>query len=145
MKIKFWGARGSVPAPLAPEVIEEKICQAIWGMPEIDTSDMDAVRNYVGDLPLLRRRTAGGNTSCVEIQAGRETIIIDAGSGIRDLGLELMKGPCGRGEGALHLIFTHCHWDHIQGFPFFVPAFIPGNRIFIYSIHDVRSALLSQQ
>jgi predicted ATPase/phosphoribosyl 1,2-cyclic phosphodiesterase/anti-anti-sigma regulatory factor len=145
MKIKFWGARGSLPSPLAPEVIEEKICQAIWGMPEIDTYDMDAVRAYVGGLPLFHRRTAGGNTSCVEIQSGGETIIIDAGSGIRELGYQLMKGPCGRGEGILHLLFTHCHWDHLQGFPFFVPAFIPGNRIFIYSIHDVEAALLGQQ
>ncbi|MCB8944293.1 MAG: tetratricopeptide repeat protein [Ardenticatenaceae bacterium] len=145
MKIKFWGARGSVPSPITPDVIEEKICQAIWGMPEIDTSDMDAVRAYVGGLPVLQRRTAGGNTACVEIQAGNETIIVDAGSGIRDLGFQLMKGPCGRGEGVLHLLFTHCHWDHIQGFPFFVPAFIPGNQIFVYSIHDVESALVGQQ
>ena len=145
MKIKFWGARGSIPSPIAPEVIEEKICQAIWGMPEIDTSDIDAVRTYVGELPLLQRRTAGGNTACVEVQAGSKTIIIDAGSGIRDLGYELMKGACGRGEGVLHLVFTHCHWDHIQGFPFFVPAFIPGNQIFVYSIHDVEAALFGQQ
>lgn len=145
MRIKFWGARGSLPSPLTPEAIEEKICQAIWGMPDFDTSDMDAVRAYVRGLPLLHRRTAGGNTSCVEIKSGGETIIIDAGSGIRELGYELMKGPCGRGEGTLHLLFTHCHWDHLQGFPFFVPAFIPGNRIFIYSIHDVESALLGQQ
>jgi phosphoribosyl 1,2-cyclic phosphodiesterase/anti-anti-sigma regulatory factor len=145
MKIKFWGARGSLPSPIQPEVIEEKICQAIWGMPEIDVSDMDAVRAYVRSLPLLHRRTAGGNTSCVEIQSGSDNIIIDAGSGIRELGYHLMKGPCGRGEGRLHLLFTHCHWDHIQGFPFFVPAFIPGNRIFIYSIHDVEAALLGQQ
>jgi predicted ATPase/phosphoribosyl 1,2-cyclic phosphodiesterase/anti-anti-sigma regulatory factor len=145
MKIKFWGARGSLPSPLAPEIIEEKICQAIWGMPDIDTSDMDAVRAYVRELPLLQRRTAGGNSSCVEIQSGNETIIIDAGSGIRELGYQLMKGPCGRGEGILHLLFTHCHWDHIQGFPFFVPAFIPGNCIFIYSVHDVEAALVGQQ
>ena len=145
MKIRFWGARGSVPSPIAPEVIEEKIVQVISDMPDIDTSDKDAVQAYVESLPALQRRTAGGNTSCVEIQTSGETIIIDAGSGIRELGLQLMRGPCGRGEGKLHLLFTHCHWDHIQGFPFFVPAFIPGNQIFVYSIHDVETALTGQQ
>jgi serine/threonine protein kinase/phosphoribosyl 1,2-cyclic phosphodiesterase/anti-anti-sigma regulatory factor len=115
-------------------------------MPDaVDTSDMDAVRAYVSELPVFLRRTVGGNTSCIEIQTGNETIIIDAGSGIRELGLELMKGPCGRGEGTLHLVFTHCHWDHLQGFPFFVPAFIPGNKVYIYGIHDIKAALEGQQ
>ena len=95
-------------------------------------------------LPLLRG-TAGGNTPCVEIQAGGETFIIDAGSGLRELGLELMKGPCGRGEGTLHLFISHPHWDHIQGFPFFNPALVPGNRILIYSMHDLEKALDWQQ
>ncbi len=56
-----------------------------------------------------------------------------------------MKGPCGRGEGRLHLFFSHPHWDHIQGFPFFIPAFIPGNHITLYSVHDSRTVLEEQQ
>ena len=145
MKIRIWGARGSIPSPLKAEEVENKLYQAILGMPPIDTADSDAVWGYIKSLPALLRGTAGGNTTCVEVQAGGETFIIDAGSGIRQLGLELMKGPCGRGEGTLHLLFSHLHWDHIQGFPFFVPAFVPGNRIFIYSIHDAHLALNSQQ
>jgi anti-anti-sigma factor len=125
--------------------VEEKICQAIYGLPAIDTTDMEAVRDYVGQLPPLLRGTAGGNTTCVEVQAGGETFIIDAGTGLRKLGLELMKGPCGRGQGTLHLLFSHLHWDHIQGFPFFMPGYTAGNRIIIYSIHDLRSALIDQQ
>ena len=145
MRIKVWGARGSIPAPLKPADVEKKICQAIYGMPEIDTGDMEAIRAYVHSLPLLRRSTAGGNTSCVEIQAAGETFIVDAGSGLRELGLELMRGPCGQGQGRLHLFISHPHWDHIQGFPFFVPAFIAGNQIRIYSIHDLETALIDQQ
>ena len=145
MKIRVWGARGSIPSPLKPEVIEEKICQAIYGMPAVDTNNMEAVRAYVSSLPLLQRRTAGGNTSCVEIQAKGETFIIDAGSGLRELGLALMQGPCGRGNGRLHLFFSHPHWDHIQGFPFFAPAFIPGNKIYIYHLHNLELALTDQQ
>jgi len=145
MKIKIWGVRGSIPSPLKPQDIEEKIYQAILGLPPIDTKDPEAVRAYMNSLPFLLRGTAGGNTSCVEVQAGEEIIIIDAGSGIRELSTELMKGPCGRGEGVVHLLFTHCHWDHIQGFPFFAPAFVPGNRIRIYSIHDLEMVLRDQQ
>lgn len=145
MKITIWGARGSIPAPIHSKAIEEKIVQAIIHLPEIDLKDEAAVRAYVQSLKPLQRGTAGGNTTCLQIQAGRETLIIDAGSGLRELGQELMKGPCGRGEGTLHFIFTHAHWDHIQGFPFFTPAFVPGNKLYFYSVHNIEQALELQQ
>ena len=71
----------------------------------------------------------GGNTACSELTLGDDNMIIfDAGSGIRVLGNDLMK----RGKPVKAAIFlTHTHWDHIQGFPFFVPAFIPGNKFII--------------
>jgi serine/threonine protein kinase/phosphoribosyl 1,2-cyclic phosphodiesterase/tetratricopeptide (TPR) repeat protein/anti-anti-sigma regulatory factor len=145
MRIRFWGVRGSIPSPISSQAIEEKIVQAILGMPDIDWHDEAAVRAYVSSLHSLQRGTAGGNTTCIEIQSGEDTIILDAGSGLRELGLELMKGPCGQGRGTLHLVFTHCHWDHIQGFPFFTPAFVPGNRLIFYGVHNVRKALEHQQ
>ncbi|MBN1887989.1 MAG: tetratricopeptide repeat protein [Thermoflexales bacterium] len=145
MRIKFWGARGSIPSPLRPEYVEEKICQAILGLPDIDPQDVEAVRAYVGSLPPLVRGTAGGNTPCVEIRAGSEILIVDAGSGLRELGMELMQGPCGRGQGVLHVFISHPHWDHIQGFPFFPPAYVPGNRIRIYGPHDLEKAFELQQ
>ncbi len=70
----------------------------------------------------------GGNTSCMTLEYGDDLIILDAGSGIRDLGSALAAGPPRK----LHLFITHTHWDHIQGFPFFAPAFIPGFEIIIY-------------
>ncbi len=70
----------------------------------------------------------GGNTSCMTIEYGEDLIILDAGSGIRDLGLALAAQEPRK----LHLFITHTHWDHIQGFPFFAPAFIPGFEITIY-------------
>lgn len=145
MKIKIWGARGSIPSPLKPEEIEEKICQAILELPDINTKDLSAISTYVKSLPPLLRGTAGGNTTCIEVQSGSDMLVIDAGSGLRELGLELIKGAWGQGKGTLHLLFSHPHWDHIQGFPFFIPAYIPGNRIFIYSIHDLETALRDQQ
>jgi glyoxylase-like metal-dependent hydrolase (beta-lactamase superfamily II) len=146
MQIKIWGVRGSLPSPIKSEAIEEKIFQAITHLPpELDPKDKDAVRAYIRHLPPLQRGPAGGNTTCIEIKSGGETIIVDAGSGLRELGHQLMRGPCGRGQGHLHFIFTHTHWDHVQGFPFFNPAFVPGNRLTFYSLHDVQSALADQQ
>lgn len=79
-----------------------------------------------------RTRKYGGNTSCVEIRRGSHLFICDAGSGIRELGADLLT----RGNGPItgHLLFSHMHWDHIQGFPFFGPADIKGNRFLIYGI-----------
>jgi phosphoribosyl 1,2-cyclic phosphodiesterase len=70
----------------------------------------------------------GGNTSCVEVRAGNTKIIFDGGTGLRLLGQKLLtQGPI---EG--HIFFSHSHWDHIQGFPFFRPAFLPQNRFHVY-------------
>ncbi len=82
-------------------------------------------------------RRYGGNTSCVAIEAGDEVLIFDAGTGIRKLGCDL--GPTGV---RASLFFSHLHWDHIQGFPFFTPAFVPGNALDIYGVRcsDERSA-----
>ncbi len=71
----------------------------------------------------------GGDTSCMELRAGEDVIIFDAGSGIRKLGLELVKEKPRK----IHLFITHTHWDHIQGFPFFTPAYLSGHDITIYS------------
>ena len=80
-----------------------------------------------GSIPSPGMMTAGvgGNTSCVSVETDDGTLIIfDAGTGIRQLGVELMKHGFGRGGREGHNFFSHTHWDHIQGFPFFMPAFI---------------------
>ncbi|MEM7032143.1 MAG: protein kinase [Chloroflexota bacterium] len=145
MKVRIWGGRGSIPSPLKPTDIREKIRYAILNLPDIDTQDPKAVDAYLDSMSPLRSGTVGGNTTCVEIQTDHNIFIIDAGSGLRELGEHLMKGPCGKGEGKLTFFFTHAHWDHIQGFPFFAPGFVPGNKITIYSVHDMKYALESQQ
>ena len=83
-----------------------------------------------GSIPTPGSSTVryGGNTTCVEFRINGETIVIDAGSGIRSLGGALLKESAGKPIG-LTLLNTHTHWDHIQGFPFFAPAFMKGNRI----------------
>ncbi len=76
----------------------------------------------------------GGNTACIELRFdGKDfPVIIDAGSGIRELGTYLMKNDLSKGSIKAHLFFTHSHWDHIMGFPFFVPIYIPTTELDIY-------------
>ena len=70
----------------------------------------------------------GGNTSCVEVRCDDTRIVFDAGTGLRLLGNTLLKEmPL-----TVSLFFSHVHWDHIQGFPFFAPAFVKGNTIQMY-------------
>jgi len=89
VRVKFWGVRGSIPAPKR------------------------GTRRY------------GGNTPCVEVRAGNQLLIFDAGTGIQDLGSEL-SARLGETGLRAYLFFTHYHWDHIQGLPFFAPIYFSG-------------------
>ncbi|HSQ39474.1 MAG TPA: MBL fold metallo-hydrolase [Anaerolineales bacterium] len=95
--IRFWGVRGSYPAP------------------------GNATVRY------------GGNTPCVEVTAGGRTIILDAGTGIIPLGRDLVRRAGGKPLETL-LLVSHLHHDHTQGFPFFVPAYLPQTRLHVYGL-----------
>jgi phosphoribosyl 1,2-cyclic phosphodiesterase/CheY-like chemotaxis protein len=82
----------------------------------------------------------GGNTSCVEVRADGEIIVLDAGTGIRPLGLSLAQEFNGHPLN-LTLLLTHTHWDHIQGFPFFLPAYDPKNTVRILGYEGARQGL----
>lgn len=82
----------------------------------------------------------GGNTACTEVRCGEQLLILDAGTGIRPLGLSLLHEFKQKPING-HLFVGHTHWDHIQGFPFFAPAFIPGNEFTIYSLHGAEKPL----
>ena len=86
-----------------------------------------------GSIPTPGRRTEkyGGNTTCLEIRYHDEIVVFDAGSGIRELGVAWMSEFRDRPMHA-SLLLTHLHWDHIQGFPFFAPAYSSGNRFDVY-------------
>lgn len=92
-----------------------------------------------GSIPTPGPKTVGygGNTTCIEIRAGAELIIVDGGSGLRNLGTEL----AGQMPVVARVFFTHFHWDHIQGFPFFAPAFVRGNRFDLFGSDKLSSTL----
>lgn len=80
----------------------------------------------------------GGNTTCLEVQPEGARIVLDAGTGIRRLGEVLMKSS---GDDPIHLFLTHSHWDHIQGFPFFAPAYDRARKIRIYGFQQAYDKL----
>jgi phosphoribosyl 1,2-cyclic phosphodiesterase len=81
--------------------------------------------------PGPRTRRYGGNTSCYEMRSDTTVLIFDAGTGLRELGSSLLRNPPREGL-ELHLFLSHPHWDHIQGFPFFGPAYLPTTTIHVY-------------
>src|SRR3954462_12815431 len=84
----------------------------------------------------------GGNTSCVEVRAEGELIVLDAGTGIRPLGLSLTEEFKQKALN-ITILITHTHWDHIQGFPFFKPAYDPRNQVRILGYEGARASLAS--
>ncbi len=101
------------------------------------------------ELGLVGAGTFGGNTSCVEIDVdGAGRVICDAGSGIRHLGRDAASWAAGPAGAVYPIFLSHLHWDHIVGFPFFAPAYVPGNVVRIHGCHPVdvvREALRLQQ
>lgn len=97
-----------------------------------------------GSIPTPGPATAhfGGNTSCVEVRADGEIIILDAGTGIRALGIQLGQEFKDQPLN-LTMLLTHTHWDHIQGFPFFEPAYNPQNKLRILGFEGARDGLLA--
>jgi phosphoribosyl 1,2-cyclic phosphodiesterase len=96
-----------------------------------------------GSIPAPGSETVryGGNTSCVEMRIGGKRLIFDGGTGLRVLGKNLLKQM----PVQAYMFFTHSHWDHIQGFPFFAPAFIKGNSFEIYGAIAPNGATMKQR
>ncbi len=139
IKAKLWGVRGSLPAPLTPEALQNQMKKVLsdyqsWCALDSSLGNSRNIDLFLNSLPRHRSLGYGGNTPCFEVFSDQQRIIVDGGSGIRLLGYELMKGPCGKGQGRVDLLFTHFHWDHLMGLPFFAPLFIPGNQIHLYSV-----------
>ncbi|NBB79846.1 MAG: MBL fold metallo-hydrolase [Verrucomicrobia bacterium] len=143
MKAIIWGSCGSLPSPSTSADIREKVKGALWDARDKKFENPEAVDRYLDTLPHSARGTYRANTSCLQIEAGtREYILCDAGTGLRDFSLSLGKDPT---PATYHIFISHLHWDHIQGFPFFAPAYKPGNRIVFHGFHPSIEQTIRQQ
>ena len=148
MQVRFRGTRGSLPVAAKGAAVRAKVVAALVAASGRRFADAAEAGAFVdAELDFAAAQTYGGATSCVEVDAGAGAFIVcDMGSGLREFGLDAM-GRCAKGRvREFHFFLSHLHWDHIMGFPFFVPAFVPGTRIVIHSGHaDAEQALRRQQ
>jgi phosphoribosyl 1,2-cyclic phosphodiesterase/CheY-like chemotaxis protein len=147
------GADEFLLKPITWEVLRESVDRLLTQIPQrprptTSAEELGSVPPRIklwgvrGSLPVPGPATNrfGGNTSCVEVRADGEIIVLDAGTGIRALGLALEK-ELGPGTIKLTLLITHTHWDHIQGLPFFPPIYNSKNLIRILGYEGARAGL----
>jgi len=149
MHVYFWGTRGSLPASISLSMIRHKLLQALRLSRGYSLENDEAINDFIHNrLPFAVGGTYGSNTSCVEIRGLESYVLCDAGTGLRDFGQAYMRD---RSAGTadlpkvFHLFISHLHWDHLQGFPFFTPAYLPGHEIHIYGCHQALAEAFTGQ
>jgi phosphoribosyl 1,2-cyclic phosphodiesterase len=138
MQVRFWGTRGSIPVALSGTDVRHKIKRALLQANGRRFESEAAIEHFIEtELDFPTRQSYGGNSSCVDIIGGADYMVCDMGSGLRCFGQHVMQEH-GPGQPRVYNFFmSHVHWDHIMGFPFFPPAYIPGNTIRIHGCHTL--------
>ncbi len=149
MQVRFWGTRGSLPVAPHASTIADKVADALLHANGKTFADKQAALDFANcELEFAVGQGYGGATSCVEVDAGKGAFVVcDMGSGLRELGLDTLRRLSdGNRPKEWHFFLSHLHWDHIMGFPFFVPAFVDGAKVIIHAGHsDAEEALRRQQ
>ncbi len=112
----------------ALEAIHSRLWVKFWGTRSLIPTSGPATRRY------------GGNTSCVEVRCGDYVLMLDCGSGAREMGLALNREFAGRPL-EVHIFVSHTRWDHLLGFPFLTPAYLPGANLTVYKPRRLRESL----
>jgi phosphoribosyl 1,2-cyclic phosphodiesterase len=143
MRIRFWGVRGSLPAPQQPSQIKSKISAILARLTPQDIQSPESRERFLAGLPPWLFGTVGGNTPCVSVNGAKETVVFDCGSGMREMGISYGKETPKPSQ--YHIFLSHFHWDHLQGLPFFMPAYDPNVSIDFYSpMPNLEHALIGQ-
>ena len=132
MKITFWGVRGSIPTPITTEQIKEKLIGLVKGRYNQQIFNSENIIYLIQQLSPMDFGAIGGNTSCIEVNTGKDTIILDCGSGIKAFGNFISKNTRNYSN-IFHIFLSHTHWDHISGLPFFDMAHDKNCEINFYS------------
>lgn len=146
MKLKFWGVRGSINSPLSPDQYRKKLINVLRLSAGVELKDLGSFERFIDELPLNLSTTYGGNTSCVTVNDEENLIILDAGTGIRNLGNELLSGKFFNSRiREYNLFFSHLHLDHINGLPFFAPVHFKDVKLNFYAHHKEFEKYISLQ
>src|SRR5262245_40522531 len=150
--ITYWGVTGTLSAPLRGPQMTARIVQTLEHLikggrlaslspgPQLRAT----LEREVAALPFHLRSTYGGNTTCVEVRTPDALLILDCGSGFRELGLALQKRWDAldyRGSRHAHVLVTHPHMDHTYGTPYFTPYYDPRNNFTIWGTRSVLDSL----
>jgi phosphoribosyl 1,2-cyclic phosphodiesterase len=133
MLVRFWGVRGSLPSPIKSSGIKAKMAAILDQMVPEDLESAESKAHFLAGLPPWLYGTVGGNSLCisVDIEGFNEPIVFDCGSGVREMGLACAdQNPAPE---RYHIFFSHFHWDHVLGFPFFNSAYNPQVNMEFYS------------
>jgi phosphoribosyl 1,2-cyclic phosphodiesterase len=138
VRVRFWGTRGSIPVALTSADIRDKIAQALFRAEGRRFATVGEAYDFAAThMDFSLTHTFGGHSPCVELEmGGEEYFVCDMGSGARPFGAHVLARQSGK-PAAINVFMSHVHWDHIMGFPFFGPAYVPGTRIRIHGCHDV--------
>ena len=134
--VKFWGTRGSIPVSQNALSIKQKIADVLSMALEKDVKSLEDIDAFMNSLAFADTMSFGGDTSCVEIGSENDYLLCDMGSGMRLFGEYYENNPDTQRSKTFHIFMSHLHWDHIMGFPFFTPAYLPDTKIKIYGCHD---------
>jgi phosphoribosyl 1,2-cyclic phosphodiesterase len=147
LRVVFWGTRGSIPCPSTAAAERRLLARVLTAATPADVGDAAAVEAFIaggcrGALPTRH----GGATACVEVRADDGArLLIDLGAGARAFAVDHIAQSGPRLSAPLDILLSHLHWDHLQGFPFFGLAYVPGNSLRIHACHDgVEDALRRQ-
>lgn len=138
MRVRFWGTRGSIPVSLTAADIRDRLAQVLVRASGRTFASYEEAHAFAStQLDFALTHTFGGHTPCVELVIpGDEYYVCDMGSGARPFGVHVLARQAGR-KPVVNVFMSHVHWDHIMGFPFFGPAYVPGTRIRIHGCHDI--------
>jgi phosphoribosyl 1,2-cyclic phosphodiesterase len=144
MRLKFWGVRGSIPTPITPDAIRSKITTVVQRIHPSDLVSPSSREFFLSQLPAWLFGSAGGNTSCLEVSLTPDSVImLDGGSGLREFAITVPdRVPALK---TIHIFFSHFHWDHIQGIPFFSPMARPDIQVDFYSPEAKLEEFLKEQ
>jgi phosphoribosyl 1,2-cyclic phosphodiesterase len=138
MRVRFWGTRGSIPVALTTADVRDKLAQALVQASGRSFASYEEAHAFASsELDFSLTHTFGGHTPCVELELpGDEYFVCDMGSGARPFGVHVLAKQARR-PATINIFMSHVHWDHIMGFPFLGPAYVPGTTIRIHGCHDV--------
>ena len=144
MNIKFWGVRGSIPSSLSTTAWVKHFESLMLQFFNDGHRTAGDITQFIKAKSPSEIGGFGTATTCVQITDGAQSLIIDGGSGLKNLNDELTKNGQLAEQNEFHILLSHFHFDHIMGIPFFTPHFMKGKKIHYYSVQSETETVVKQ-